>query len=130
MFALNLGGLFGQIGLSLLQVALPGLGTVISGMVIALLSKNLKKAGLQLTAEQQTQLQGLVERAIRAAEEAARRNPNLSGDDKSVIAQTIIRTQMPQLPPAAVREAIDSTLPKLRALGHIDHVGQAQALGV
>ncbi len=110
-------GFFAAIGTELLHLVLPALATAIAGLAIALLKKQLAKVNLDLTDAQASTLEALVRKAILAAQEAARRNPSMTGSDKAAAAAAAIQAARPDLSPAQVQAAIDAALPPLRATG-------------
>lgn len=99
---------------SVLSVVLPSLATAISGLVLRLLSQQLKKVKLELTAEQQAQIAKLVEDAVLAVEELARRNPGIGGEQKAELAAGIVQEKYPDLPRAVVDRLIDAALQRTR----------------
>jgi hypothetical protein len=108
-------GVLAVIGASLLQAVLPTVATVISGYVLRLLHVQLKKAKIELTADQEQAVADLVEHAVLVVEERARRSPNMRGEQKAAAATQIVLAAAPDLPPQVVRQLIDATLPKVRA---------------
>lgn len=107
-------GFLAMIGAALLKAVLPVVATVASGYILRLLHVQLKKAHVELTAEQEQQIADLVEHAVLAVEEQARRNPRLKGTTKEQMATNIVLTERPDLPPQVVKETIDAALARLR----------------
>lgn len=108
-----MGEVLGWLGQQLLQVVLPTLATAIAGLLVGLLTKYLKKINLEVTIEQEERLRKIVEDAVKATEEAARR-ATMSSAHKDDLAQRIVRTQVPDIPPHKLRVAIDAALPEVR----------------
>lgn len=102
-----------QFGDMLLQVVLPSLATIVGGMIVGLLNKQLKKANLELTEAQQERIKELIRDAIRATEEAARRQAMTSAEKRSKTVEAIART-VPELPTAEISTALDAQLPIVR----------------
>lgn len=115
---MDFGALFGWLGQTLLEVVLPSLATVIAGLVIGLLSRYLKKVKIELTAEQEARLRAIVEDAVKATEEVARRQATagtvMSSRDKDSMTATAVLNAMPDLPAGQLRTAIDAALPEVR----------------
>jgi hypothetical protein len=78
------------------------------------LTRKLKQLGLELDAQQANKLTGIVGDAIRAAEEAAHRSPNMTSTAKRDLATAIIQEKEPTLDKSTIGMAIDATLPKVR----------------
>lgn len=110
-----MGAVFGALGMKILEVLLPSLATLIGGLVSALLAKQLRKAGLDLDEKQQAALRQIIEDAIKAAEEAARRNPTMTSEEKRSIAASIVAAKVPKLNQVDVSLALDAALPEVRA---------------
>lgn len=108
---------FGFIGEQLLQVVLPGIGTVAAGLAVALLKKQLAKVGLDVSEKQETRIRQVVHDAIVRTEEAARRDPTMTSADKAEYTERTVREKMPELPPAVTRDMIDALLPIIRSRG-------------
>lgn len=112
-------GILAALGGLVIKGILPGLATLISGLVVGLLNKKLKQAGIELDDKQQARVRQIVEDAIKAAEEAARRKANTSqpmtSDAKRDLAVAIIKSKIPQLDPLDLALALDSALPKVRS---------------
>src|SRR5688572_9826093 len=115
---MDFGAAFGWIAKQLVELVLPGLATAIGGMVVALLSKYLKKVKIELTAEQEARLREIVADAVRSTEEVARRQAKvgvpMSSDEKDDMTAATITAKMPDLPPLELRNAIDAALPQVR----------------
>ena len=103
----------------LLQIVLPSLATIVGGMIVGLLNKQLKKAGIELTQAQQDRVKELIQDAIRATEEAARRESMTSEEKraKAIVAATLAITSapsIPDMPREEIEAALDSQLPIVR----------------
>lgn len=109
-----MGGLLAGVGLQLVHLVLPSLATIISGLIIALATKQLQKLGIQVTNEQDARLRQLVRDGILAAEEAAHRIPSLTSEEKRAIAVNTAAARAPETSLAAVNRTIDQTLPLVR----------------
>lgn len=115
-----MGDWFGAFGTQFLETVLPLLATAIAGLVVGILVRYFKKLGLDVTDTQQGQLKTIIEDAIRAAEEAARRAPTMmTSENKAALASEIILSQRPDLDPVSLSLAIDAALPAVRATGAI-----------
>lgn len=108
--------LLAHLGLKVGEILLPTLATAIASLLVALLTRKLQSAGIQLTEQQQQQLKVLAADAIRAAEEASRRDPTLNGADKTALATATIAEKRPDLKPAEIQHVIDATLPIVRPM--------------
>ncbi len=116
-------GIGGAVGKGLLELVLPGLATVIAGQVVALLRRLAKKQGIAITDAQEARMRKLVADVIRRVEEAARRNPAMTADQKRTAATDgILRELSGALPEGSetptretVGKMIDSVLPQVRA---------------
>ena len=97
------------------EVLLPPLATAIAGLLVAYLAKALKKAGLELTNAQDERLRQLVRDGILAAEEAARRNPNLTSVEKKAIAVNQAVARAPSVKVETASRVVDQVLPEVRA---------------
>lgn len=117
------GSIGGSIGKGLLELVLPGLATIIAGQVVGLLRRLAKKQGLAITEAQEERIRKLVADVIRRVEEAARRNPTMTADQKRTAATDgILREIALEVPPGndpptrdTVGKMIDAMLPKVRA---------------
>lgn len=109
--------LTGFLGL-VVQWVMPSLTTAIMGFILALVRKQLKKAGLELTAQQEAQLRELVQRVIRRIEEEATADektaPKATSKEKleAAIGEIIERTGVA---PERARDLVHEELPKVRA---------------
>lgn len=108
------------VGQLLLTSVLPGLATAAGALLIGLLQRQLKRAGIELTEKQTEQVRRLVENAIVAVEELARRRA-LAGqplDSDEKLKETLVRVliQRPDLHEQDVKDTIDAMLPKVRQL--------------
>lgn len=104
----------------LLQAILPTLATAGAALALRLLQQQLKKAGLDLTEKQAEAFRKLVENAIVAVEELARRRA-LSGDpmpplEKRDAALGKILDARPDVSPEVAGEVLDQMLPKVRQI--------------
>jgi hypothetical protein len=103
------------LGQQLAGTVLPGLVTVIAALVAGLLVQQLRKLNVQVTAEQEKRLRLVVEDAIRAVEEAARRNPTMTSSAKEALAKHMLTERLKvNVPGEQLRIAIDAALPKVR----------------
>ena len=98
----------------LLEIGLPIIIAPIAALIVAILSRQLQKIGLQLTNEQESQLKHLVVQAIQAAEEQARRGeiPNATKRDVAIQELRLLR---PAMSVDDLEQKIDATLPEVRA---------------
>jgi len=96
------------------HLVLPTLATAIAGYVVALLAKQLQRAGIQLTDAQDERLRAIVRDAIRYAEEQARRNP-LTGSEKRAIAVNQSVARVPSISVDTAERVVDQQLPVVRA---------------
>lgn len=102
----------------LFRVALPALATGAAGLVVAVLQRQFKKLGIEITEDQQAAIRRIVRDAILAVEELARREPEMTSAEKVTAAEVLIVEKRPDLSPEKVRELIDAELPKARAAGY------------
>lgn len=93
----------------------PPLAALIATLLVAVLKRYLSKLGIEIDAVQETRLKELAKDAIRAAEEAARRQPTMSGVDKKKVASEIVQDARPDLSLDQVHLALDANLPDVRA---------------
>lgn len=112
-------GILGAVGDLLRELVLPSLATLIGGLVVGLLAKYLKKAGLELTQAQQDRIRALITEAIRATEEASRREAMTSEEKRTRTidaARTAITLDpaLPDLSREDVAEVMDAQLPLVR----------------
>ena len=107
-------GLLAGVGASLIQLVLPSVATVVGGFLVAILNKYLKKQGIELTNAQDERLRQLVRDGIKAAEEMARRNPDLSSTEKHAIAVNQAVAREPSTTVAAASRVVDQEMPEMR----------------
>lgn len=109
---------FTAIASKLVEIVLPTLATAIAGLIVALLSKYLKKVKIELTVEQETRLRQVVEDAIRATEEAARRQAakgiRMTSHEKEQLTARAVLQKMPDVPAGQLKLAVDAMLPEVR----------------
>ena len=99
----------------LVKWLLPSVGTAISGYVIALLRKQLQRAGLELTAQQEAQLRAIVQAAIRRVEEEARTDSTVPTSTQKLdhaVADVVHATGLDQ---ATATKLVHEELPIVRA---------------
>jgi len=108
-------GLLAMFGTQLLQFALPALTTALAGAITGLVARKFKQAGIELSQAQADKLAAVVEKALHAVEEVARRNPHMTSADKQRMAEGIVAAQFPNLDPMSARLAIDAGLSDLRS---------------
>jgi len=99
---------------TILPLVLPSLATVLGGFLVAILNKFLKKQGIELTNAQDERLRQLVRDGIKAAEEMARRNPDLSSTEKKAIAANQAVAREPGTSIDTANRIVDQELPGLR----------------
>lgn len=109
-----MGAIFGWIGAKLVSIVLPTLTSVIAGMVIGILKKQLTKRGIEITDAQEQQLEKIVVDAIQATEEAARRD-HLSSEQKAAMTLAKIQDARPDLTAGSIMQKVDAKLPEVRA---------------
>lgn len=114
-----MGGILGAIGNALLEFVLPTLATAIATLVVGILTRFLKKQKIDITDAQQKRLKEIVEDAIKAVEEAARRQTMTSAEKEHMAKQIILeRTAAePGVPvPDAEKlsHAVDAAMPEIR----------------
>ena len=97
-----------------LDIVLPPLVTAIAALVVAVLTKQLQKIGLTVTAQQRDSMKATVKDAILAVEEEARKTP-MSGAVKESRAVDIAKVEQPKASDAELRQQIKSALPEIRA---------------
>lgn len=103
------------LGKLLAETILPPLITVIAGLLVGVLVRQLQKLGVTVTKEKEDRLRLVVEDAVRAVEEAARRNPRMSSSGKETLAKQLAVEQIGSAVPAErLQLAIDAALPKIR----------------
>jgi hypothetical protein len=108
------GEFLGGFGLQLMHLVLPSLATILSGLIIALATKQLQKLGIQVTNEQDARLRQLARDAIMTAEEMAHRHPELTGVEKNAIATNQVVSREPTINVATAARVIDQQLPLVR----------------
>lgn len=86
----------------------------IASLVVALLTRKLQQAGLDLSAAQQERLKTLATEAILAVEERAHREP-MTGADKHAAAFVILKDRAPETPASEINHQLDANLPEVRA---------------
>lgn len=112
--------LLSEVGRQLLAYALPALATAIAGLLVGILTRYLKKVGLEVSEKQEARLTEITVQAINAVEERARRSavqqatPATSGE-KHATAFEIISAQVPGASSEQVQLSIDAQLPEQRA---------------
>jgi len=102
----------------LVALLIPAL-TALTTQLIMFIGQQLKKRGLDLSAEQQAKLEALAQKAILAVEEWARGQFKTSGivttgDVKMGLAKNIVSEQLPNVSPELVEAAINTQLATLR----------------
>jgi hypothetical protein len=103
------------LGHQLAATVLPGLVTVIAGLVAGVLVQQLRRANVQVTKEQEERLRLVVEDVIRAVEEAARRTPTMTSTAKEALAKHMLTERLKvNVPGEQLQIAIDAALPKVR----------------
>lgn len=116
-----MGDFFGAIGHGILNVVLPSLATVIAGLLVMVLKRVAKKYGLEVTEKQEERLKQIVVDKIHATEEAARRAPSISGEEKKAITIGAVMDEAerdPTIPNpsiATVAAKVDAELAKARS---------------
>lgn len=112
--------LLASIGRTLLQEALPVIGTAAGVLIVGILQRAFKKAGLDLSDKQAEQLRRLVETALVQVEEIARRRAiagaPMTSAEKREEAVVRVTTEDPRLPVHVIETLIDSLLPKVRQI--------------
>lgn len=102
-----------------LNVVVSIVATAAGTFAVALLMKLAKKAGLDITQQQQDILKADVVNAVQSVQEKAGRaisaGQPLSSQDKHALATEIVSAKQPGVPLAAISEMIDATLPEVRA---------------
>lgn len=111
--------IFSGIGQQVLGLLLPALATAIAGLLVGILTRYLKKIGLEVDAKQEARLKEIAVKAVTAVEERARREKIASGEAmssraKDATAAAIVSAQLPKLNTAEVNNAIDAALPEVR----------------
>lgn len=104
----------------LLQIVLPSLATIVGGLIVGLLNKQLKKAGIELNQAQQDRIKELIQDAIRATEEAARRGSMSSAEKRTMTLEGATEAiaqdaTVPTLAVPIIGTIVDSQLPLVRA---------------
>lgn len=92
----------------------PPIATLIAALLVAVLKRQFSKLGIEIDEQEADALKRLTKDAIKAAEEASRRQP-LTGADKLQITTALIAKDRPDLDLADVHQSIDSALPDVRA---------------
>lgn len=103
-----------KIGAELFTLSVPILGTLFASLATAAIARFVKQQGIDLTAMQQQQLEALVLRAVTAAEEMARRSPDMSGQAKRNWVSDVVLAQAPNTDRNELQRVIDATLPAVR----------------
>lgn len=107
--------LVASVGQHVLQAVLPSLLALIGSMIVAVLIRLFTRLGFEVSAANADRLKVIVEDAIHAAEEAARRNPSMTSTQKAVYAENLVTAQRLEMSSAEAKRAIDAVLPKVRA---------------
>lgn len=103
------------IGGLLVKFVLPSVGTVVAGMVTALVKRYLKKVKIEITEQQEAQVKRVITEAVQSVEEQARRNPGkLSSEDKADMALAQAMDKLPKATPTDLRQKMDATLQEVR----------------
>lgn len=109
--------LTGFLGL-VVKWVMPSLTTAIGGYVLALVRTQLKKAGVELTAQQEAQLRELVQRVIRRIEEEAttaeKSEPTKATSDEKLEAAIGEIVERTGVAPERARDLVHEELPKVR----------------
>jgi hypothetical protein len=100
----------------ILQPAMQAMALALAGILTAWVTRLFKKAGIDLDAAQQQQIQVAATKAVLAIEERAARAATTqaeawSAGEKSTRAVKLVTESVPKADLAAVREAIDAALP-------------------
>lgn len=109
------------VGTVLLKAILPGLATAAGTLLVALLKRQLDRAGIARTNDLDEQLRRLVETAIVQVEEVARRQfleggERLAPEDKRKEAVVRVMAERPDLSAWDIEPLIDAILPKVRQM--------------
>ena len=113
-----MGALFSSVGHGLLTIALPALGTILSGLAVSFVQRKAQQAGIELTQAQSDRLKSVVTDAVQAVEEQANRakaaGTPMTPEVKRSAALAIISAH-PTIVTGNIQTMIDTVLPDVRA---------------